>query len=57
VRGRRAVNPAGAPGAGRRSCPLLQELAETLERVTSGLEDVGADAAEAAPADGALAYS
>jgi methyl-accepting chemotaxis protein len=42
---------------GRTAAERLHDLSETLERVTSRLEDVGADAAEAAPADGALAYS
>jgi hypothetical protein len=42
---------------GRTAAERLQERSETLERVTSRLEGVGADAAEAAPADGALAYS
>jgi methyl-accepting chemotaxis protein len=44
---------------GRTAAERLQELSETLEQVTSRLEDVGADAAEAAPAieTPALAYS
>jgi len=42
---------------GRTAAERLQQLAETLEAVTSRLESVGADAAEAAPATAALAYS
>jgi hypothetical protein len=42
---------------GRTAAERLQELSETLERVTSRLEDVVADAVDAAPATSALAYS
>jgi methyl-accepting chemotaxis protein len=42
---------------GRTAAERLQELSETLEQVTSRLEDVGADAPEAAPATPVLAYS
>ena len=56
--GRTAIEEVVSSAAdGRTAAERLQELAETLEAVTSRLEGVGADAAEAAPATAALAYS